>query len=286
MSFFRPILLFLGLFFLSVCSGEEKPLILVSIPTYQSFVQELLGDNFRVESIVPENVNFHAFEPSMQKLLLYGKARVWFTIKDPFEYRLEQFFLNQKQAPEIVSLRNTTTTTQENCCCHELSIESDPHTWTSPKTVREQLKVILSTVTQLFPQEKENFASNYLRLDAKLAQLITTVDNLLGNARNKPLLVAHAAFGYLCHDYGIEQIALESGGKETTPVRLYFLLTEGKEHHITTVFSLKGFSKKGIERVGEELHAQVVELDPYLCPYFEKMEYTALEIKKALCDEV
>jgi zinc transport system substrate-binding protein len=280
MTFFRH-LLFVALSCLALCHGEEKPLILVSIPTYQGLLQELFGEDFCVESLVSENVNFHAFEPSMQKVLRYEKACLWFTIGDPFETRLEQYFRNQKQSPIIVCLKDNPQS-QESCCCHELSIDSDPHSWTSPKMVREQCKRILSEGTKLFPQKKELFETNYMSIDTKLTHLIATVDDLLKNTRNKPLLIAHAAFGYLCHDYGIEQVALESGGKEPTPARLQKLLTIGKEHQITTVFAVKGFSKKGIDRIGEALHAKVVELDPYVCPYFESMEYTAREIKQAL----
>lgn len=280
MQFFRQIL-FAVLALSSLGYGEEKALVLVSIPTYQPLIQELLGDDFLVESVVPETANFHTYEPTIKKAIAYSKACLWCTIGTPFEERLEQFFRNQQHCPAIICL-----SIDGARCRHDEMDETDPHPWTSPREVQNELKMVLPQIMQLFPNKKDTIAANHKILNEKLTQLIAKIDALLQNARKKPMILAHAAFGYLCRDYGILQIPLESGGKEATATRLQQILSEGKEHHVSIVFSLKGFSKKGIEAVGKALNAQVIELDPYVYPYFESMEQIATAITLAVKDEV
>jgi zinc transport system substrate-binding protein len=275
-------LLFLALCLMNICYAEEKPYVLVSIPTYQNLLQELLGDDFVVESIVPEKANFHSYEPTIKRALTYSKASLWLTIGDPFELRLEKFFQNQPHCPTILRL-TTSLSHHSDSCCQPATM--DPHPWTSPKEVRSELRNILPKLVEMFPDKKEKIEANFAKLDEKFLHLISTVDTLLKDVAGKPLFVAHAAFGYLCKEYGMYQVALESGGKEATPALLQHILEEGKRHHVTTVFALKGYSKKGIESVGKALDASVVELDPYLCPYFESMVQTAAVIKLSLEDE-
>ena len=132
---------------------------------------------------------------------------------------------------------------------------------------------------------KQGIDERYSALLKRCDSLIADIDALLSGEKGKIIVIVHDAYGYLCHDYGIEQRAIEIGGKEVTVKSLHTLIQEAKERGVKTVFSLKQYPKKGIERVAEALHAKIVELDAYQPDYFTGEAYTAQAFHTALEEE-
>ena len=121
----------------------------------------------------------------------------------------------------------------------------------------------------------------YESVRSDIEALAKESDELLQEAKGSVIVIAHGAYTYLCHEYGIEQLSLEYGEKEPTLATLQELLTKAKEHNVTTVFSLKTGSKRGINRVAQLLNASIVELDPLSSDYIENMRATVHTFHKA-----
>ena len=107
----------------------------------------------------------------------------------------------------------------------------------------------------------------------------------LSGHEGKPIVIAHGAYGYLCRDYGIEQLAIESGGKEATVGALDDLLKEAKGRGVKTVFSVAQHSRQGINRVAQILHADVIDVNPSQLDYFAEESATIRAFGKALGEE-
>jgi len=256
---------------LLLCSslvGTET--ILVSVSAYQGLVQELVGEHTEVLSVVPEGVDLHSFEPTPRHVEKLAKASIWFTIGEPFEERVHLAL------PQIstVDLREGIELIQEKECVHLSG--ADPHIWTNPKLMLEQLETIYNALKQLISLER------YEKVRSDVEALAKECDELLQEAKGSVIVIAHGAYTYLCHEYGIEQLSLEYGEKEPTLATLQELLIKAKEHNVTTVFSLKTGSKKGINRVAELLHASIVELDPLSSEYVESMRVTVRAFHEAI----
>jgi zinc transport system substrate-binding protein len=256
--------------------STEKPLILVTIPTYQQFVEYLVEDSCRVESVIPQNANCHFFEPSMKKALQYATADLWFTLGEPFEKALEKVFDSQEKKPTIIDLYFFSESGGVN----------DPHGWTNPLVMRKQLREIFSSLCILVPARREAMEIRYNSLLRQLDDLIVYVNAHLAGFENRPLFVAHAAFGSLCLVHHITQVPLEIGSKEMTLPYVTKIVSEGRQHHVATVFALKGFPNKGVETVAKALDAKVIELDPYVLSYFEDMRNIVIHMQQALLEEV
>lgn len=263
---------------------EDKPIVLVSVAAYQDIVQEMGGSDLNVQSIVPPGVSFHTFEPTPLLTTTLAHAKLWFTIGEPFENRIFNALKSACTPPSVVDLReglpllHTTETHGE----HE---GIDTHMWTSPRMMRSQLITIRTALSTAFPQMKEGIEKRCTVLEKRIDDVITEMDAKLSNEEGKIIVIAHAAFGYLCHDYGLEQRALEVGGKEATPRHIQALIEEAMEKGVKTVFALKQYPRKGIERIAEVLHAKVVELDAYQPDYFASMALTAEVFHRALQEE-
>ena len=98
----------------------------------------------------------------------------------------------------------------------------------------------------------------------QLKALDTQLENLAKNAPRKVFVTAHAAFGHLADDYGLEQLAVNglSPHAEPTPADLQRLIKVVKSENVRYVFFETLTDPKLAQLVADETGAQVSVLDP------------------------
>lgn len=281
MSFFFKILILS--FFVSGYSlgNNERPIVLVSVPSYQAIVQEMVGENIDVQTLVPVGSNFHAFDPTPRRMAQLLQAKLWYTIGEPFEQRALEAFARSPQPPLVIDLRAGLCLMKSDDS-HE---GSDPHIWTSPRLMKQQLSTIRKGLIQAFPDLHDTVSSRSLTVERRCNDLIEQADKLLSGNEGKALVIAHGAYGYLCRDYGLLQLAIETGGKEVTLGSLDALITTAKAKHVKTVFALSQHPQQGIERVANILGAKVVLLNPFQPDYFQEEAFVIAAFSEALREE-
>jgi zinc transport system substrate-binding protein len=271
-------LLFMG----SLGAQEDRPLILVSIPAYQQIVQELVGDCATVSPVVPVGMNLHTFEPAPQHLKNLSQAILWFGVGDVLEKKIGAAF-KEGSGPVMVDLRRGVPLIFGGGCQHVMS--ADPHIWTSPIMMKIQLTTMKEVLEDRFPQEAKNIELRYVALSTKLDDLIQEVDQLLSPYRGGIIVIAHAAYGYLCRDFGLIQQAIESEGKEPTLGAMEKLMKVATDHHVKTIFVMPQYPVRGAERVASLLKAKIVLINPYDVNYFSSTKMTAEKFAGALAEQ-
>ena len=98
----------------------------------------------------------------------------------------------------------------------------------------------------------------------QLKALDTQLENLAKNAPRKVFVTAHAAFGHLADDYGLEQLSVNglSPHAEPTPADLQRLIKVVKSENVRYVFFETLTDPKLAQLVADETGAQVSVLDP------------------------
>ena len=259
-------------------AADERPLVLVTVPTYVSIVQEIAGEAIDVQAIVPLTANFHSFDPTPRRIEELRRAALWYRIGEPFEHKILGALLRQKKPPAIVDLRAGLSLIGDND-------SADPHIWISPKMMMIQLDTIRDGLISSFPEMEEGVTARYHSVQERCQQLIEEANAYLSGHEGKPIVIAHAAYGYLCRDYGIEQLAIENGGKEATVGALDNLLKKAQERGVKTVFSVAQHSGQGIKRVAQILHADVIDVNPSQPDYFAEESAAIRAFGKALKEE-
>lgn len=151
--------------------------------------------------------------------------------------------------------------------------------------MKAQLLSIRRGLLACFPELAQEVERRFATLSEQLDATITTVDKLLRAPHKRGIIVSHGAYGYLCTEYGIEQLSLEAGGKEASASSLGALLRRAQAEKTTTVFAIALHSQRGIRRLAQLLHAKVVALDPYGAEYFSTQVATAAAFQEALAAE-
>ena len=135
----------------------------------------------------------------------------------------------------------------------------DPHVWLGPEEARKEAKNIADALAAASPENKEYFEKNYEKLDKDLTAMTEEYKKKLSTGHSKELVAGHAAFGYLCRDFGLTQASVASG--EPSPAKLADIIDFCKKHNVKTIFTEDMISLALTETISKEAGAKVETLD-------------------------
>ena len=84
----------------------------------------------------------------------------------------------------------------------------DPHVWLDIDLAIKECENIKNALVKADEKNKEFYENNYNEYIEKLKELKVTYDKELNELKNNKMIVSHDAYGYLCKNYGIEQISI------------------------------------------------------------------------------
>lgn len=257
----------------------------VSVPPQAFFVQRLGGDHVAVSVLVSPGQDPHTFEPSPKQAVELSTAAVYFRIGLPFEDQLLDKIASSLKGLTVVDLNQGLATRPEEepkegrDHGHE---DLDPHTWLDPKLARKQAAVIAETLERLDPANKAEYQKNLQVLQADLDELDRQIATALAPLKGKTIYVFHPAFGYFCQSYGLNQKAVETGGKDPQPKQVLELVQQAKTDGVKVIFVQPQFSDRAARVIAEQIGGAVVPMDDLAPDYIANLQRMAAEIKKAL----
>lgn len=290
-AWFCCLFFFIPLFLFS-CNGNakrkesEKTLrVLSSIAPYKFFVERIAEPHIAVDLFVPEGANSHTFEPSPRQMIEASYCKIWFQAGDSYESPMKESLRHSNPDMQFVDLRKDIDQIflKKSCCSHiekHKKTLMDIHIWLSPKGAKEQAKTIASSLIKRFPEFEEEFKRKLHQFLLELECVDKEIAKLLANCRGKSIVTSHAAFGYFCRDYGLNQISIECEGKEPSTNYIAKTIKEIKKLNAKTIFLQKQHNNRGGKRIAEELQLKTVFLDPYSPNYFNNLRKIANAFKE------
>jgi zinc transport system substrate-binding protein len=251
------------------CAPVVSDEIIVAGTIYPAtyLAENILGDKGSVTSVVPAGSEPHSYEPTPAQVIEVSKADLYFGIGLEFDH-IEQEIISLNDMPIIILSNNIDLLEFEGDHHYEEEHEEehgvyDPHFWVSPERMIQLVPVVLSSIQQLDPENKEYYATNAAQLIESL-ELLHNEYNLLESCERKDIIVNHAAFGYLAHDYNLEQHAVSglSPEVEPTPQALATIIDEVEELGVTHIFFEELASPNVIETIARETGIGVLVLNP------------------------
>lgn len=254
---------------LSSASAYSAPLrVLVTVPSYREIVEGIGKEEVEVREFIPENVDLHAFEPTPHAMDVAATSDLWFMIGEPFETKVKTVLQEYGANITAIDLRDSIPREQEKMSYHYGKI--DPHIWMSPLLMLSQAKTICDALTEKRPEKKQFFEQNFTQVEQRLHGLNLRLQQLFQGKEQKTVLVVHAAFGYFCSAYHLQQLVIEHEGKEPTPKSLDSIIEKAHALGITEVFYQNAHGEKIATLVAEKLGGQAVFLTT-LSPHFFEM---------------
>lgn len=263
---------------LAACTPEPEPereTLCVSILPLRSLVGEIVGDDFRIDVLVPSGASPETFEPTPRQIVALDKARMIFGVGLlDFEVSLLQKIENREK---LVILSRGIKLLEGTCAharhhdtvdggraeedAHNHAHGIDPHIWTSPRELQRMVANAYEAIHAAWP-DSTKYTENYRRLSRELQELDRRTAGKIARSGVKAFIVYHPALTYYARDYGIRQEAVETDGKEPSAKRLAELIRMAREEGIHKIFYQKQFPVSVVETIARDIDARAVEFDP------------------------
>jgi zinc transport system substrate-binding protein len=285
-------------------SGEGRVRVVASFYPLAQFARDIGGDRVEVHSLIPYNQEVHSWSPSTRDILRSETADVlvwngagldpWF--EDSVLVAIDtsgKVLVDTTEGVELLPAPGGHGHA-DGADGHDHG-EWDPHTWTDPLTAREQARLIFLGLVEADPAGEPVYAARWAALDARFAALDDAFDATLATRTSSAFFTIHAAFGYLAHRYGLQELSLIgiSGDEQPSIEGIATAVEEMDEHGIYTILVSPQYPEDYSRTLREELGARtghdvvVARLYQMLGPvdgkgYFEQQEANVAALAAAL----
>jgi len=267
--------------------------VAVSVPPQAYFVEKIGGDHVRVEVMIPPGYSHEDYSPSPRQVVALSHARLYIKVGHPAFEIEKQFidpFLARKPGVRVVDMSRGMDLIQGDASegGHE---GSDPHVWVAPATVRVAARNIGDALAAVDPPHAAEYQANLRAFLADIDALDREIRTLLGqsgpsspSSPSKPprrFLVYHPSWGYLAHEYGLIQIAIEAEGKEPSAKRLIELIDRARREDVRVLFVPGGFPRKSAQVIAAAAGCRVLTADPQARDWADNLRRIAAGIGEA-----
>lgn len=267
---FIVIILFMGLLLSSfknkrMKEGDRKDVITVSILPEKYFVERIVGEDYKINVMLPPGASPAAYDPTPRQLKELNNSSVYFRIGYiPFEKNYIKKFENLNPNMKIIDISKGVDLIKKGKTI-------DPHIWLSPKMVKIQIENIMKAMIRVNPQKSKKYRENYEKVKEKLEKLDKNITRKFKNRKSNKFLVYHPSWTYFAKDYNLDQIAIEIDGKTPTPKNIKNTIDFAKKENIKMILVQKQMSIQSAKIIAQEINGEVIQLDPLAENWYKNM---------------
>lgn len=269
----------LGMITIIGCGAKEdsntsgKLRVGVTINPLKEFTEMIGGDKVEVFSIIPNGVDPHDFDPKPKDIENLYNSNIFVYNGLGMEEWLDSV-LSTIEERDIILVNSSDNVDIIELLEEEHSDESveehedhdhgtqDPHIWLSLKEATKQAETIKEALIEKDEVNKEYYEENFQKLKKDFNDTYEEYLEKFKTITNKDFITGHAAFGYLCRDFGLTQNSIADiyGEGELTPKNLENLVNYCKDNNVKTIFSESASSSSEAETLANEAGAKVEKI--------------------------
>ncbi len=245
---------------------KEKPVITVSILPLETFVEKIAGDDFRINVLLPPGASPADFTLVPSQMRDIARSDIWFRIGYiGFEYSWREKIAQTNTDMKVVDLsEGLDLIRNESLPSIERSTEAgvNPHTWLSPRLVKQMAERITEELSLLNPDKKSVYQNNLAKFASEIDQLDSTISTALKEFKGEKFIAFHPSLSYYAREYGLIQYSLEPGGKEPTPQRMAAVVEIAKQEGIGVIYIQSDYDREQARVFAEEIDGDIVQMWP------------------------
>jgi zinc transport system substrate-binding protein len=266
----------------------KKPVISVSILPQKFFVEQIAGQYFDVNVILPPGASPEDFEPSPKQIRDVANSDFYFYMG---HLGFEKSWIKQVSAVApgvrfvscsygIDLLDHSSSGYTESSASHNHG--TDPHIWTSPENVKTISKTICSELSLVYPDKKKDFEKNLSLFITKINLLDTHIRTLLADSIRNSFMIYHPALGYFARDYHLKEYSIEFEDKSPSTAQMKRMVDTARKENINTIFIQSQFETAKAEAIAKEIGAKIVSINNLGENWLSDMYDIAQKMKDAL----
>ncbi len=245
----------------SASSASNQIPVTVSFQGMKLIAEAVGGDKISVDTVIPDGTEPHDFELKGDDIKHIAEARVFIYNglgMEPWAQKAVQAAGNSNLIVVEASKDVNPIMNQDPEEVKEHG-EYDPHAWLSIKVADIEAAHIRDALIQADPGNKDYFEKRYNAFHDQLSSLYKEYASKLQSAPRKNLVTGHAAFAYLCRDFGLHQESVEDtfASGEPSAQKLAELVEYCRQNGVKTVFSESMVSPAVSRTLADETGAKV-----------------------------
>jgi zinc transport system substrate-binding protein len=257
------------IFFTLISCGRDSTdkgskIITVSIAPFKYFVEQIAGNDFTINVMVPSGADPHTYEPFPGQIARLRKSVGYISNGYlGFEMNwLDRFYETNPSMKKLNLSDSIKAIASEHHHEGEHTEGADPHYWVSPRCALIIARSVEKLLIELNPSGKEKYITNYQLLDSNIRELDKKAVKLFEGVQGKGFMIYHPNLAYVARDYGLEEIPVEFEGKEPTPSRMKDLIDRAKSGDLKTIFVQIEYDTKNARAIASETGAKIVLINP------------------------
>jgi len=250
----------------------HKHRVTVTIEPQRFFLEQLAGDGYTINTLVPPGTSPETYEPSPSVMIDLGRSSIYFKVGElgfekAWSSRLEQnnpdvTIVDCSAGIDLMEGDQHGHDHADHAGHDHAEAALDPHVWSSPRAMKIFTGNMLEALVEADPGNEPLYRSNYDMLTQRINATDSTIRSLLRDASTDAFIIFHPALGYFARDYGLHQHSIEYEGKNPSPSQIKALVDLARIEKINTVFIQRGFDAKNAEVIAKEIDAELFEIDP------------------------
>jgi len=257
----------------TVSSGRQQ--IAVGIEPARYLTERIGGDRVEVFVLLRAGQNPHSYEITPAQMKTLSACSAYLSMGMPFEQallpRLQKAVAKIKIFPLDSGIEKTAAPEDYDESGEEHHAESgehkkhegelDPHIWLSPANLKIISQNIYQALAVLQPERTAYFDSSFSALQTDISQTDSLMRQELAPYKGMRFYVYHPAFGYFARDYGLMQMAVETGGKSPAPKELAGLIQQARRDSVKVIFVQPQFDPSAAQKIADAIGGRVAPLD-------------------------
>lgn len=243
-------------------SQSDKIQAVASFYPLYFFSQEIGGNKADIINITPAGTEPHDYEPTAQDIARIEKSKLLILNGGGLEAWEEDIKKNLNYKRTIIvavseGLANLRVMERGSAI-------TDPHIWLDPLMAKEIADKIAQGFVEVDPANKDYYLLNANALKDKLDGLDKEFKQGLSNCKDKNIITAHSAFGYLAAAYGLDQVSIAglSPDEEPSPKQLADIVEFAKTNKVKYIFFESLVSPKLANTIANEAGVETLVLNP------------------------
>lgn len=243
----------LSLVLLAACGSSESPQensnssesadgtleVVTSFYPLYDFASKIGGEHVNMTMLVPAGVEPHDWTPKSRDITTIRNADVFIYQGNDFEVWVDSV-MKTLDGSEVKVVETSDGVARipgeghshdhdheghehedghdhDNGHGHSHDYEFDPHLWLSPVLAKEMALKIKDAFVAVDPANQADYEANFNALAEQFDQLHTKYQESLADLTRREIVVSHQAFGYLAHEYNLEQISIMGISPDAEP---------------------------------------------------------------------
>jgi zinc transport system substrate-binding protein len=272
---------------------DSKPIVTVTILPQKFFVEQIAGEFFTINVMLPPGAGEHEYEPTPKQVKELANSVIYFFVG---HLGFEKSWMSRmaESAPHLNFVSCSKRIDLLNAICEDQHEEvgdhqhdgTDPHIWTSPENVKTMCKTICDELSAKYPEMKPTFETNLAKFVEQLNTLDNEIRTSITDLPGKSFMIYHPVLAYFARDYHLQQHSIEFEGKTPSTGQMKRMIDLAKKENISAIFLQAQFEMAKAEVIAKEINAELMVIDPLAENWLAEMNSLTSKMKIALSPKI